>query len=114
MRVVSSFWVGAYVRRCNAVGAYATVARKGAMEAGAIFVVIDRLDGTCDLYAPAPQAFFDAGEPLDRQFEKVLSGAPGAEVRDRIAREVRFDPDLWVIEIEDRQGRAFLDLAGGS
>lgn len=114
MRVVSSFWVGAHVRRCHAAGAYATVARKGATEAGAIFVVVDRLDGTADLYAPAPQALFDTDQPLDRQFEKVLEGASSAEVRDRIAREVRFDPDLWVVEIEDRQGRAFLDLAAGS
>ncbi len=114
MRVVSSFWVGAYVRRCHSVGAFATVARKGATEAGAIFVVVDRLDGTADLYGPAPQAFFDAEQPLDRQFEKLLSGAPNSEIRDRIEREVRFDPDLWVIEIEDRQGRAFLDLAMGS
>lgn len=114
MRVVSSFWVGAHVRRCHAVGAFATVARKGATEAGAIFVVVDRLDGTADLYAPAPQALVDTDQPLDRQFEKVLSGVPANEARDRIEREVRFDPDLWVVEIEDRQGRAFLDLATGS
>jgi hypothetical protein len=114
VRVVSSFWVGAYVRRCHGEGAYATVARKGATEAGAIFVVVDRLDGTCDLYAPAPQALVETDAAVDRRFEKVLSGVPGTEVKDRIAREVRFDSDLWVVEIEDRQGRSFLDLAEGS
>jgi hypothetical protein len=44
----------------------------------------------------------------------VLTAVSASEVRDRIEREVRFDPDLWVVEIEDRQGRAFLDLATGS
>lgn len=113
-RVVSSFFVGALVRRCHGEGAYATVARKGAAEAGAIFVVVDRLDGSLDLYAPAPQAMIEETGPVDRRFEKVLAGVPNEAVRDRLARETRFDPDLWVIEIEDRQGRAFLDLADGS
>ncbi len=114
MRVTSSFWVGAYVRRCHAEGAFATVARKGAAEAGTIFVKVDRLDGTADLYAPAPQALVEAGAPLDRRFEKVLAAVPGAEVEARISRELKFDSDLWVIEIEDRKGRSFLDLTEGS
>ena len=59
MRVTSSLWVGAYVRRCFGAGAFAAVARRGAEEAGAIFVIVDRLNGTADLYGPAPQAVFD-------------------------------------------------------
>jgi len=114
VRVISSFWVGAYVRRCHSAGAYATVARKGAAEAGAIFVKVDRLDGTADFYAPAPQALVETGAPLDRRFEKRLSAVPAAEVEARIASELRFDSDLWVVEVEDRAGRAFLDLAAGT
>ena len=68
MRVTSSFWVAAYVRRCHGEGAFAVVVRRGAEEAGAITVTVDRLDGTSDLYVPAPQSVFDDAQPEDRLF----------------------------------------------
>ena len=46
MRLKSGIWVAAYLRRCNVEGAFAAVRRRGAEEAGAIFVVVNRLDGT--------------------------------------------------------------------
>ena len=109
MRVTSSLWVGAYVRRCFAEGAFAAVARRGAEEAGAIFVIVDRLDGTADLYAPAPQASFTESRPSERMFQLVATAEPLAEVNARVEREARFDSDLWVVAVEDREGRAFLD-----
>ncbi len=109
MRVTSSLWVGAYVRRCFVEGAFATVARRGAEEAGAIFVIIDRLGGSADLYVPAPQASFTETRPSERLFQRVAEAAPLAEVNARVAREVDFDPDLWVVAVEDRDGRAFLE-----
>lgn len=110
MRVTSALWVGAYVRRCHVEGAFAAVLRKGAEEAGAIMVVVDRLDGTSDLYAPAPQSAFHESRPTDRLFQQVLGGATSEAVTESIDREARFDPDVWVIAVEDRAGRAFLDL----
>jgi len=110
VRVTSALWVGAYVRRCYVEGAFAVVLRKGAVEAGAIMVAVDRLDGTSDLYAPAPQAAFDEARPTDRLFQQVLDGATSEAVRESIDREARFDPDVWVVAVEDRSGRAFLDL----
>jgi hypothetical protein len=83
--------------------------RKGAEEAGAIFVVVDRLDGSNDLYAPAPQAEFFEASPSDRLFQRVSEGLAGDAIRTAIEREVRFDPDVWVVAIEDRKGRSFLD-----
>ena len=109
MRVTSSLWVGAFIRRCNAEGAMAVVARHGAEEAGAIFVLIDRINGAGDLYAPAPQSSFDEAHPSDRRFQKVIAAQPMEAINERIRREVRFDPDLWVIAVEDRDGRALLD-----
>ena len=109
MRVTSSLWVGAYVRRCFAEGAFAVVMRRGAEEAGAIFVIVDRLTGVADLYGPAPQATFLESRPSERLFQLVAAGLPLAEVNARIAREVRFDPDLWAVAVEDRDGRAFLE-----
>ena len=109
MRVTSSLWVGAHVRRCFAEGAFAAVMRHGAEEAGAIFVVVDRLNGTADLYGPAPQAAFVEARPSERVFQRIAAEEPLAAVNARIEREARFDSDLWVIAVEDREGRSFLD-----
>jgi hypothetical protein len=111
MRLKSAIWVAAYVRRCHIAGAFAAVRRRGAEEAGAIFIVANRLDGTADLYGPAPQSVFEEASPTDRAFAAVLkqSPAPETEVDARLAREVAFDPDVWIVEIEDRAGRHFLD-----
>lgn len=111
MRVTSSLWVGAFVRRCYVEGAIATVARRGSDEAGAIAVIVDRLDGTADLYVPAPQSSFDEAHPGDRLFQRVIEKEPRDAIGARLEREKRFDPDIWVVEVEDRAGRAFLDLA---
>lgn len=89
----------------------AAVVRHGADEAGAILVVVDRLDETADLYGPAPQSAFVDSRPADRLFQLLMSRAQRSEVDARLASELRFDPDLWVVEVEDRSGRAFLDLA---
>ncbi|MCW2307912.1 DUF1491 family protein [Rhodobium gokarnense] len=109
MRVTSSLWVGAYVRRCFAGGAMAAICRRGAEAAGAIYLKINRLDGSFDLYGPAPQAMFDEERPRDRRFEALKTGVAEPEVDGLLDREQDFDPDIWVVEVEDRQGRAFLD-----
>jgi hypothetical protein len=111
MRLKSAIWVAAYVRRCNGEGAFAAVRRRGAEEAGAIFIKLNRLDGTAELFAPAPQAVFDEAHPTDRAFARSLGEAPvpEAKVEERLAREIRFDPDTWIVEVEDKAGRHFLD-----
>ena len=115
MRLKSAIWVSAYLRRCAAEGAYAVVRRRGAEEAGAVFVRIDRLDGTSDLFGPAPQTAFDEAHPVDRAFAQSLKQqpAPNEDVESYLARQLRFDPDLWIVEVEDRTGRNFLDRIVG-
>jgi hypothetical protein len=111
MRLKSAIWVAAYVRRCHTEGAYAVVRRRGAEEAGAVFIKVSRLDGTADLYGPAPQTAFDEARPADRAFIACLKSAPSAEAEAEtyLARQLRFDPDIWIVEVEDRAGRPFLD-----
>jgi hypothetical protein len=109
LRVTSAIWVGVLIRRYSAVGAIVTVARRGAEEAGAIFVTIDRLGGGVDLYGPAPQAVFDETRPSDRRFQRIVEAADPAAISERLKREARFDPDLWVVAVEDREGRIFFD-----
>ncbi len=109
-RLRSDFWVSAYLRRCAVEGIDAVLRRRGAAEAGAVFVKVDHLDGTASLYGPAPQSFFaeDTGERL---FTPILDRAMPLDVEERMKREMRFDPDLWLIEIDDAKGRHFLDIA---
>ncbi len=112
MRLKSGIWVAAYIRRCHIEGAFAVVRRRGADEAGAVFIMINRLDGTATLYGPAPQSVFDDAQPADRYFTIVL-GRDGpvaeADIEARLQREIKFDPDVWIVESEDRAGRSFLD-----
>jgi hypothetical protein len=109
-RLRSDFWVSAYLRRCAVEGVDAVLRRRGAAEAGAVFVKIDHRDGTASLYGPAPQALVD-GPGADRLFAPVLTGVTPLDVEDRMRRERGFDPDLWLVEVDDPQGRHFLDIA---
>jgi hypothetical protein len=111
MRLKSGIWVAAYLRRCQIEGAAAVLRRRGAEDAGAIFVKVNRLNGLVDLYGPAPQSAFDEARPSDRAFSPALGDAPKPEsdVESYLSRQIRFDPDLWIIEVEDRAGRHFLD-----
>lgn len=113
MRLRSDIWVSAYLRRCAVEGAYATLRRRGAAEAGAIFVVVDRLDGAAALFGPAPQASFDetAGERFWTRMHAEEWSTP-AEIQDRLSKELKFDPDLWIVDVDDRAGRHFLELVG--
>ena len=83
--------------------------RRGAAEAGAVFVKVDHLDGTASLYGPAPQLFVD--DSGERLFMPVLQAVTPLDVEERMTRELRFDTDLWLVEVDDRAGRHFLDLA---
>ena len=108
-RLRSDFWVSAYLRRCSVEGVDAVLRKRGAAEAGAIFVKVDHLDGTASLYGPAPQLFLD--ESGERLFMPVLQAVTPLDVEERMTRELRFDSDLWLVEVDDRAGRHFLDLA---
>ncbi len=112
MRLKSSIWVAAYLRRCQAAGVFGAVRRRGAEEAGAVFVKVATLDGNAMLYVPAPQAVYDDSRPIERIFTAMSpQPVPETSVEERLVREIKFDPDAWVVETEDRAGRHFLDLA---
>jgi hypothetical protein len=112
MRLKSSIWVAAYLRRCQTEGVFAAVRKRGAEEAGAVFVKIATLDGNATLYAPAPQTAYDDSRPTERIFAPTFSQpVPETTVEERLVKEIRFDPDVWIVEAEDRAGRHFLDLA---
>ncbi len=110
MRLRSDFFAAALIRRCGVENVAAVMRRRGSAEAGAIFVKVDRLDGTADLYGPAPQSMVEDSSG-ERLFTRIMEAECVPDVEERIRREMKFDPDLWLVEIEDRAGRSFLQLA---
>ena len=111
MRLKTSIWVAAYLRRCQGAGVFGAVRRRGADEGGAVFVKVALMNGTAQLYAPAPQSLYDDSRPIERFFVPVTP-QPVAEsdIEERLAKELRFDPDVWIIETEDKEGRHFLEI----
>lgn len=77
------------------------VARKGDAIAGQIWIEVDHLNGKVSLFSPAP-AIALAGNELDRIFECRFADTEPQTVRDRLARELDFDPDIWVVALELR------------
>ena len=111
MRVTSGFWVGSYLRRAMAGGCFTSVVKRGAEEAGAIFVILNHGNGKFSLFGQAPQSVFDDMVTFDRLFTSLIENLNEEVVLDRLEREKNFDPDLWIIENEDRLGRSFLEFA---
>lgn len=113
-RLKSELWVRAYMRRLEGEGIPSVIVRRGNTEAGAIYILINRLDRTVQLFGPAPAGLHDAGS--DRRFVALFDGrfVPETDAGARLAREADFDSDIWIVEAEDRAGRHFLDdwLAG--
>jgi hypothetical protein len=106
--------VAAYLRRCQTEGVFGAVRRRGAEEAGAVFVKIALLDGTAMLYAPAPQSAYDESRPTDRVFTaSPPQPVEERKIEERLQKEISFDPDVWIVETEDKAGRHFLELAKG-
>ncbi|WP_417426632.1 DUF1491 family protein [Hoeflea sp.] len=111
MRLKAGIFVSAIVRRVFADGGMAVIERRGSEEAGAIFVRIRHRDGSESLAAPAPQTAFDSDHPDGRLFELRKSRVAENEVSEAIAREIRFDPDIWVLEIETETPETYLDFS---
>ncbi|UZE47647.1 DUF1491 family protein [Rhodopseudomonas sp. P2A-2r] len=112
MRLKSSIWVAAYLRRCQSEGVFGAVRRRGAEEAGAVFVKVALMNGNAMLYAPAPQTVYDDSRPIERIFmPSPPQPVEERKIEERLMKEMSFDPDVWIVEIEDKAGRHFLDLA---
>jgi hypothetical protein len=102
----TDFWASALIRRAQIAGAFAGIVRKGDADAGAVLVKVATLDGRARLYAPARN-----GEGA-RIWLDLSAGSLGEDERDVDAharKRSESDPDLWLIEIEDKQGRHFLE-----
>jgi len=109
MRIKSEIWVKAYIRTCMGADAFAGVVRRGDVDAGVILIKISRLDGRADLFGPAPAGYSDAEGDGERRWMNWLENVPEADVEARLEQERRLDSDVWIVEVESRSGRHFLD-----
>ena len=102
-RLTTDVWVSAYMTRLRLLDIPAFVTSKGDATAGAVLIKLNTLDGQACAY----QRSFDlmTGE---RAWVELARGEE-AEVDTSVAKQSSFDPDLWVIEVEDKQGRHLLD-----
>jgi hypothetical protein len=103
LRVTTDIWVHVFVRRETNRGAFATIIEIGAVEAGAIYILENPMDGTFTLYGPAPQSLIGE-EDDDRIFEIVLVGVCESDIDAYLAKQKKFDPDIWIVETQCRQG----------
>ena len=101
----TGFWASALIRRAESAGAFATVARRGDNDAGAVLVKVATLDGRARLYAPARDG---QGERIWLDLSAGPLGFEESAVDAYARKRAEGDPDVWIIEIEDRAGRTFL------
>lgn len=105
-RLASGIWVGAYLARLQAEGIPVYVVARGDETAGAVLVKLSLLDGQA-------RAFHRVVDLMSgtRRWDLLTEGDE-REVDETIAKQRGFDPDLWVIEVEDAKGRHLLDEPG--
>jgi hypothetical protein len=104
-RLPTELWIKAHLRRCNAKGVPAVVARRGDPHSGVVIVKINQLETGCRVLTQARDLDGRMGwmQALDG---KLVSEQ---EADAYIDRQAKRDPDLWVIEVEDRLGRHWFD-----
>ncbi|TAN62076.1 MAG: DUF1491 family protein [Magnetospirillum sp.] len=104
-KLKARLWVQAAIRRCDVLGIPAVVVRKGDADAGVVLVKLNRGAAGCEVFsqvrdAAGRLAWLRATGPLP---------VPEDRADAYIARQREVDWDLWVLEVEDREGRLPLD-----
>ncbi len=104
MQIATHVWVAGLIRRAEIAGAFAAVVKRGDDKAGAVLVkAYDTSTRRARLFSEATGL-----DGRVRWIEPVQSEMEG-ELDAYAAGQRRYDPDLWIVEIEDREGRAFLE-----
>lgn len=105
-RLTARFWVDAYLSRLRVLDIPAFVTAHGDDTGGAVLVKLNTLDGQARLF----QRSFDL--QTGARIWAELTAGPEIDVDASVTRQKGFDPDLWVIEVEDRAGRHLLGDEG--
>lgn len=102
-RLTAQFWVQAYLARLRLMDIPAFVVAHGDDTGGAVLIKLNTLDGQAVAFTRSFDLMTGA-----RQWQELTSGSE-QDVDASITRQRGFDPDLWVVEVEDRAGRHLLD-----
>lgn len=100
MGLTTGLWVSAQVRLCDRAFIPAAVVRRGDPDVGTVLLKINRFEAGVTVYTQA--STFDDEPAWSRGTGPAP--VPEADADAYIARQVARDPDLWVLEIEDRKG----------
>ena len=105
-RLATGIWVSAYLMRLSVEGIHAHVVKKGDTTAGAVAIKVALMNGRA--------SFFSRGYGSDGtvSWHSQAEDAVESEVDAALARQRGYDPDLWIIEVEDPRGRHMLDAPG--
>ncbi|TNF21778.1 MAG: DUF1491 family protein [Rhodobacteraceae bacterium] len=106
LRLTADFWVAAYLARLRGRDIPAFVVAHGDDTAGMVMVKLNTLDGRARVFHRMHDLMTD-----ETRWQEMLAG-PEAEVDAALARQRASDPDLWIVEVEDRAGRHLLDEDG--
>jgi hypothetical protein len=112
MRLKSHIWVSAYLRRLNSSFISAALVRRGDSDAGAIYIKVAYLDGSCQVYAPISAHLAEAMPEEALVLEEGRAWLPvynpsalEGEADTYLARQAARDPDIWILEIEMPEGK---------
>jgi hypothetical protein len=105
MGLTTGLWVSAQVRLCDIKFIPATIVRRGDSDAGTVLVKVNRFEKGVTVYAQASTLDGEPGWNRGTGPKPVTE----AEADAYIERQVKYDPDVWVLEIEDRKSAYTLD-----
>ena len=101
IRLTSEIWVAAYRVKLEKRGIPIFINKTGDKTAGAIMVKVSKMDSFATLY----HRILDAS---GRRCWEVLEQNTEEHINQVLKQQCLFDPDLWILEIEDPEGRNFL------
>lgn len=108
MRLKSELWVQAYIRGVQNEGGGAMLVRRGETTAGAIYIRVNLLDGQSYIFSPAPSYLTENIDVRHWYLEHGPEPLPDRDVDQFLNTQISYDTDIWIIEVEDREGRHFL------
>lgn len=99
-RMPTGLWVQAHLARLSSKGIPVVLVKRGDLNSGIVIVKVNRIEGGIDIFMQGR----DAAGNFSWQ-----PGIDGRRVDDLeadafIKRQTAYDPDIWVIEIEDCEG----------
>ena len=98
----SDLWCSAFVRRQNDLGHFCVVSRRGDPIAGQIWIEVDHLNGTASLFTPAPSLARPDDDGVEPVFQCRFDHVDPERIQERVATELRVDPDLWLLSVASR------------